>query len=74
VTKEDVQVIVRQPVSELARVVVVSSPQHGTEPGARPDAHGLVRVRATVQPGRDRVVAIAFTFETSGDVHIPPPW
>jgi uncharacterized protein (TIGR02231 family) len=73
-TTEEVLVVLRAPVSELAQVTVVPSASLNTERDASPDAHGLVRARAKVEPGRDRVVAYAFTFDTSGDVALPPPW
>jgi uncharacterized protein (TIGR02231 family) len=71
---EDIVVVVRLPVSELAAVVVQPSPQHGTVVEVRPDEHGLVRAPVRVEPGRDRVVAVAFTFDVTGDVALPPPW
>ncbi|MBM4279498.1 MAG: DUF4139 domain-containing protein [Deltaproteobacteria bacterium] len=71
---EEVVVVLRTPVSELAQVTVVPSAQHITERDAAPDPHGLVRARVKVEPGRDRVVAHGFSFDASGDVQLPPPW
>lgn len=71
---ERVQVTLRLPVSELAQVKVVLSPHHSTVGTATADAHGLLRVPVTVEAGTPKKVAVAFTFDTTGDVHIPPPW
>jgi hypothetical protein len=73
-TAEEVLVVLRMPVSELAQVQVLPSPHQGTVATVTPDEHGLVRAPARIEPGRDRVVSIAFTFETTGEVRIPPPW
>jgi uncharacterized protein (TIGR02231 family) len=73
-TNEDVVVLLRTPVSELAQVTVVPSAQHSTECDERPDAHGMVRARVTVVPGAERVVAWAFAFDTAGEVQLPAPW
>lgn len=73
-SSEPIQVILRLPVSEVAQVKVLLSPQHGTEQNIVADSHGLVRVNASIDGARDKRVAIAFSFDTSGDVHIPAPW
>jgi uncharacterized protein (TIGR02231 family) len=73
-TPEPVLVILRLPVSEVAQVKVLQSPQHGTDGELKIDAHGLARVNAVLAPGKDKKVAVAFTFDTSGDVQIPAPW
>jgi uncharacterized protein (TIGR02231 family) len=73
-TAEQVLLLLRLPVSELAQVKVLQSPQHGTEGELKLDAHGLARVTTTIEPGRDRRVAAAFLYETTGDVRIPSPW
>lgn len=73
-TTEQVLVLLRFPVSELAQVKVLQSPQHGTEGEIKLDAHGLGRVITTIEPGRERRIAAAFSFDTSGDVRMPAPW
>ncbi|MCC7071217.1 MAG: DUF4139 domain-containing protein [Deltaproteobacteria bacterium] len=73
-TSERVLVHLRVPVSELAQVKVLLSPQHGTEPDAKPDANGLLRIPVQLEPNVERRVAVAFSFETSGDVRVPDPW
>ncbi|MDP2344788.1 MAG: DUF4139 domain-containing protein [Deltaproteobacteria bacterium] len=73
-TSEQVLVLLRLPVSEVAQVKVLQSPQHGTEGELKLDAHGLARVTTTIEPGRERRIATAFSFDTSGDVRMPPPW
>ena len=74
--REDIDVVVtlRLPVSELAQVKVVPSPQHSTVANFSVDGHGLLRVPVRVPAGGEKKVAVAFTFDTSGDVAIPPPW
>jgi uncharacterized protein (TIGR02231 family) len=69
-----VQLTLRWPVSEVAQIKVLHSATHSTIPEPKVDAHGLVRVPVTVDGGHDKVVAVAFTFETSGDVRLPDPW
>ncbi len=73
-TPQQVLVLLRLPVSELAQVKVLQSPQHGTEGELKLDSHGLARVTTTIEPGRERRIAAAFAFDTSGDVRLPPPW
>ena len=73
-TTEQVLVLLRLPVSELAQVKVLQSPQHGTEGELKLDSHGLARVTTTIEPGRERRVAAAFSYDTTGDVRMPPPW
>ena len=73
-TATPVQVLLRLPVSELAQVKIIQSPQHGTVGEIAPDSHGLVRVDAVIEPGADKRLAVAFVFDTSGDVVLPPPW
>ena len=69
-----VQVLLRLPVSELAQVKIVQSPQHGTLGEVVADSHGLVRVDTVVEPGKDKRLAVAFVFDASSDVVLPPPW
>jgi hypothetical protein len=72
---ERVTVLVRLPVSEVKeRVRVLPSPQHCTEGEPKLDEHGIVRIPVDLQPNVERRVAVAFSFETSGDVRIPDPW
>lgn len=73
-TPERVTVHLRVPISELKQLKVLPSPHHGTEPDARPDEHGILRIPITLEPGAERKVAVAFSFETSGDVRVPDPW
>lgn len=73
-TAERVVVHLRVPVSELKQLKVLLSPQHGTEPDLRPDEHGVLRVPVTLEPNGERKVAVAFSFETSGEVRVPDPW
>ena len=69
-----VQVLLRLPVSELAQVKIVQSPQHGTLGEVVADSHGLVRVDTVVESGKDRRLAVAFVFDAGSDVVLPPPW
>lgn len=73
-TPAPTQLILRMPVSELAQVKVVHSAAHSTLPEPKPDSHGLVRVPITVEGGHDQRVALAFSFDVSGDVRLPDPW
>ncbi len=73
-TTLSVLVLLRLPVSELAQVKVLQSPHHGTEGEVKVDSHGLARVVAVVEPGKERRVGLAWSYETSGDVQLPPPW
>lgn len=73
-TPERVLVHLRVPVSELKQLKVLLSPQHGTEPDAKPDDNGLVRIAVQLEPNVERRLAVAFSFDTSGDVRVPDPW
>lgn len=69
-----VQVLFRLPVSELAQLKVLPSPQHTTIGEVRPDEHGLVQASTVVDAAGERTLALAFSFDTSGDVVVPAPW
>ncbi len=69
-----VSVVFRLPVSELAQLKVVPSSQHTTIGEVRPDEHGLVHAAAVIDAGGERTLAVAFSFDTSGDVVVPAPW
>ncbi|MBI1944715.1 MAG: DUF4139 domain-containing protein [Deltaproteobacteria bacterium] len=73
-TTERVLVHLRVPVSEVKQLKVLLSPQHGTEPDAKPDDSGLLRIPVQLEPGVERRLAVAFSFDTSGDVRVPDPW
>lgn len=73
-TPTTTQLVLRLPVSELAQVKVLHSAGHSTLPEPKPDSHGLVRVPVTVEGGHDKRVALAFSFDVSGDVRLPDPW
>jgi uncharacterized protein (TIGR02231 family) len=73
-TSTTTQLVLRLPVSELAQVKVLHSAAHSTVPEPKPDTHGLVRLPVTVEGGHDKRVAVAFTFDVSGDVRLPDPW
>ena len=70
---ERVLVHLRLPVSELKQLRVLPSPHHGND-DTKPDEHGVVRIPIDLPPGVERKVALAFSFDTSGDVRIPDPW
>jgi uncharacterized protein (TIGR02231 family) len=73
-TPTPVTVLMRLPVSELKQLRVIQSPQHGTEGELPVDAHGWVHMPVELRPNTERNVALAFTFEQSGDVRMPDPW
>jgi uncharacterized protein (TIGR02231 family) len=73
-SSEKVTVLVRMPTSEEKQIRVLPSPQHCTEGEPKPDEHGIVRIPIELAPNVERRVAVAFSFETSGDVRIPDPW
>ncbi len=68
------QVLWRLPVSELAQVKIVQSPQHGTVGEVAVDSHGLARVDTVIEPGTVKRLAVAFVFDVASDVVLPPPW
>ena len=70
---ERVVVHMRVPVSEVKQVKVLPSPQHTTVEVV-PDEHGIVRVPVELAPNVEKKLAIAFSFDASGDVRIPDPW
>jgi hypothetical protein len=73
-TPATIELLLRLPVSELAQLKVVHSAAHSTIPEPKIDEHGLARVPITVNGGADAKVAVAFFFDTSGDVRLPDPW
>ncbi len=73
---ERVMVHLRMPVSEVKQLKVLPSPQHSSvDLGEhKPDEHGIVRVPVELAPNVEKKLALAFSFDTSGDVRIPDPW
>jgi uncharacterized protein (TIGR02231 family) len=69
-----VSVVFRLPVSELAQLKVLPSSQHTTIGEVRADDHGLVHASTVIDAGGERKLALAFSFDTSGDVVVPAPW
>ncbi len=69
-----VHLTLRWPISEVAQIKVLHSAAHSTVAEQKVDAHGLIHVPVTIDGGHDKVVALAFSFETSGDVRLPDPW
>lgn len=69
-----VHLTLRWPISEVSQIKVLHSAAHSTVPEHKVDSHGLIHVPVTIDGGHDKVVALAFTFETSGDVRLPDPW
>ena len=72
-TSERVLVHLRLPVSEVKQLKVLASPSHTTIE-ANADEHGVVRIPVDLAPNVEKKLALAFSFDTSGDVRIPDPW
>jgi uncharacterized protein (TIGR02231 family) len=71
---EKVSVQFRLPVSEVKQLKVVPSAHLCTDGEPRPDEHGVVKIPVELAPGVERKVAIAFSFDKSGDVRVSDPW
>jgi uncharacterized protein (TIGR02231 family) len=69
-----VQVRMRMPVSEVKQVRVLPSTHLCTHGVPTPDESGMVQIPVDLLPGSTRVVALAFSFDTTGDVRMPDPW
>lgn len=71
---ERVTVQLRLPVSEVKQLKVIPSAHLCTDGEPRPDEHGVVKIPIELAPGVERKVALAFSFDRSGDVRVSDPW
>jgi hypothetical protein len=68
------RVYLRMPVSEIKQLQVHPSKAYSSTWPLRPDADGLIRVPATLEPGEKITLSVGFHLESSGDVVLPDPW